>query len=747
MTLSCPRCHAQHNVDPPTSSRARARPLRFRCSDCGHTFPVQTDQGAALPPALLPVEPPSRFAQEPRSVAAGEPVEMLRVGGDVYHVPDMATLQRWILEGRANREDSVSQHGMRWSAIGDRPDLAIFFAASERALPQTTSTIVPGPSPLSSGRAGLGLAPEEEIYVHEVMESNTSFVATPQGADDLRPVDDLPGIQQGDRPDDPRAADNLPSAGKAERIDDLSGIRDLRPAETPRRPGVMGRVEDLLSGIPNEPTSEAIAAEEASPTAEVPLPSESSRSGTGRPSRAGPNSLHVRSRTLEPHPGFESQSGTRGVPAPHSGFSGPGINIRGLAAHPRNDEATATAEPSGPVDEVPASMVARGEVDPMVDTLKASAFEHLRGDARLLGFELGPDPDTQEATMEATQQSNALADAFMATGNMGASKRENPAEAPLYVPPPIDFGGGKVPITIAPMAATFGSVLDEPAPPTARPSMMLWAALAAVAVLGAGGIGFAAWYANENETPATAVAKGAPSEARPLDGENPALAASGSAPAGEPANADNALSSKDKAAAEQAAEGKSAVDQAAADKVAADTAAAQQAAADKAAADKDKAARLAEAQTIVAEDAQAAAAKAAADKSAAAKAAAADKAAAKAAADKAAAAKTTVSTPKTSTSKSTTKPTGTSAKALADAGWKAMDKGNVEEAHGYFSRALQTSPGNGWATYGRGYANEKLGDKVSARSDYCSALSGAPSDGELVAELNGSLRRLGVTCN
>lgn len=623
MTLSCPRCHAQHSVDPPNTARAKARPLRFRCSDCGHTFPVQTESGGALPPALLPVEPPSRFAHTPRSVPAGEPVEMLRVGGDVYHVPDMATLQRWILEGRAGPEDAVSQHGMRWTAIGERRDLAIFFAA----LPRDSSagqTIVPGLSPFGSERAGLGVAPEEDIYVQEVPESSTSFVATPPDADELPPGHDV---------------------------------------------------------LPNEPTSEAIAAEEASSTSEVPLPAVS-------------NSIHVRSRTLEPMPS--------------------------LALHPRIDEATQAAEASGPLDEVPPALFSRplGDQD-MLETLREPSMLELRADARLLGFDLGPDPDTQEATVEATQLSNDVADAFLATGQMAAKKPEPSVPSPaMYTPPPLDFAHGKVPITVAPVALNPPSILDDELPSASgRPGPLLWLALAGLVLLVVGGLGTTAWSMSQRKAQQTAE--------RSVPAEPPATLADAEARARAAVEGGKSVTVGSTESSE-AAEIASATPNVTADPAKAEAA-------------KAEAAKAEAAKAEVAEKEAAAKAKADAAKAEAAK---------KTAASASGASASTTTEKKTeTTAKSTsTKPTGSSAKALADAGWKAMDKGNTQEAHGYFSRALQADPSHGWSTYGRGYANEKLGDKVSAQSDYCSALSRGPSDGELVAELNGSLRRLGVTC-
>lgn len=78
-------------------------------------------------------------------------------------------------------------------------------------------------------------------------------------------------------------------------------------------------------------------------------------------------------------------------------------------------------------------------------------------------------------------------------------------------------------------------------------------------------------------------------------------------------------------------------------------------------------------------------------------------------------------------------------------GWGLVNKGKYSEAFDVFSKALQKSPGNGSLLYGRGYANEKLGDDVSAAADYCEAKSGAVSE-ETRRELDGALGRLRRTC-
>jgi len=78
-------------------------------------------------------------------------------------------------------------------------------------------------------------------------------------------------------------------------------------------------------------------------------------------------------------------------------------------------------------------------------------------------------------------------------------------------------------------------------------------------------------------------------------------------------------------------------------------------------------------------------------------------------------------------------------------GWGLVNKGKYSEAFDVFSKALQKSPGNGSLLYGRGYANEKLGEDVSAAADYCEAKGGAVSE-ETRRELDGALGRLRRTC-
>ena len=57
---------------------------------------------------------------------------LLKQDGKVYHVRNLATIQRWIVERRVMREDLISSGGLSWEPVGHHPDLEIFFQMVER---------------------------------------------------------------------------------------------------------------------------------------------------------------------------------------------------------------------------------------------------------------------------------------------------------------------------------------------------------------------------------------------------------------------------------------------------------------------------------------------------------------------------------------------------------------------------------------------------------------------------------------
>lgn len=77
------------------------------------------------------MEPPARGGDQLPLIPSGEMIRLIQQQAQIYEVPDLGTLYRWILEHRLTRQDLFSVHGMRWQAIGDRPDLERFFAAAD----------------------------------------------------------------------------------------------------------------------------------------------------------------------------------------------------------------------------------------------------------------------------------------------------------------------------------------------------------------------------------------------------------------------------------------------------------------------------------------------------------------------------------------------------------------------------------------------------------------------------------------
>ena len=93
MGVVCNACGTEYVFDLTKVSARRS--LRFRCHACGHRFSLSPDRIAVLKEAQLAAEAPAAL-DEPTGL-------LLRRGDHVFHVKDLATLQRWIVERRVLR--------------------------------------------------------------------------------------------------------------------------------------------------------------------------------------------------------------------------------------------------------------------------------------------------------------------------------------------------------------------------------------------------------------------------------------------------------------------------------------------------------------------------------------------------------------------------------------------------------------------------------------------------------------------
>lgn len=105
MEIRCEKCATEYELD---ESRISSAGLKVRCTTCGHVFKVARPQ--QVPPA-----------------AAGLELRHLR-DQSVVACPDLATLQRWIVERRVGPEDEFRENGGAWQRLGTREDLTAFFA-------------------------------------------------------------------------------------------------------------------------------------------------------------------------------------------------------------------------------------------------------------------------------------------------------------------------------------------------------------------------------------------------------------------------------------------------------------------------------------------------------------------------------------------------------------------------------------------------------------------------------------------
>jgi hypothetical protein len=130
------------------------------------------------------------------------------------------------------------------------------------------------------------------------------------------------------------------------------------------------------------------------------------------------------------------------------------------------------------------------------------------------------------------------------------------------------------------------------------------------------------------------------------------------------------------------------------------------------------------------------------------KSAAGESAATKGAAPKSAATKSAASKKKRTTSSGGRKAvTSRGVKALVTRGWKQVDQGKLGDAKATFGKAISTKSTSGDAHFGAGYVAELNGDLSNAYREYCLARYHEPDSVNLQREVAGRLRAIGRSCD
>ncbi|MCB9694933.1 MAG: hypothetical protein H6736_24270, partial [Alphaproteobacteria bacterium] len=117
--VACVECQAKHEL--PLWVFSSRRPFRFKCSSCGTDQvvrgtgrTVRVDGRGQVP---TPLAGPS---EEPQQL-------LLKQEHQNYRVQDWETVRRWVRERRVGPDDRVSESGVTWDRLRDRPELADLF--------------------------------------------------------------------------------------------------------------------------------------------------------------------------------------------------------------------------------------------------------------------------------------------------------------------------------------------------------------------------------------------------------------------------------------------------------------------------------------------------------------------------------------------------------------------------------------------------------------------------------------------
>jgi len=116
MDVRCDKCGTEYEFD---EARVGENGVTVKCTNCGHVFRVKRRVPSA--PAAASTTPGTRewIVKKP--------------DGQMIAFRELTTLQKWIVEGRINRDDEISRNGETWKRLGNIAELEPFFSVFERA--------------------------------------------------------------------------------------------------------------------------------------------------------------------------------------------------------------------------------------------------------------------------------------------------------------------------------------------------------------------------------------------------------------------------------------------------------------------------------------------------------------------------------------------------------------------------------------------------------------------------------------
>jgi predicted Zn finger-like uncharacterized protein len=144
MSVRCEHCKTEYDFD---EDRIGEAGVAVTCTTCGHVFAVRKNTMATGPVKKSALENGTALRESPPlaglpdasavfEFAPPKPKEWkVRQANnrDTLTFKELATLQRWIIEGKVSRLDEISLTGESWKRLGNIAELAAFFKVVDEA--------------------------------------------------------------------------------------------------------------------------------------------------------------------------------------------------------------------------------------------------------------------------------------------------------------------------------------------------------------------------------------------------------------------------------------------------------------------------------------------------------------------------------------------------------------------------------------------------------------------------------------
>ena len=127
MDVRCEKCGTEYEFD---ANRIGANGVTVKCTACGHVFKVRR------PGTNVPSRVSTTIGRGPQ----GREWLVRKPDGQMIAFRELTTLQKWIVEGRIERNDEISKNGETWKRLGNILELEPFFSVYEKA--QTLNSMI-----------------------------------------------------------------------------------------------------------------------------------------------------------------------------------------------------------------------------------------------------------------------------------------------------------------------------------------------------------------------------------------------------------------------------------------------------------------------------------------------------------------------------------------------------------------------------------------------------------------------------